>query len=59
MKNDIQQLRWRMTNGAPIEGDLAWCKQRLRVLENWCDPLTREQQAEMTTLKTWIEEYVP
>lgn len=58
MKNDIEQLRWRMNNGAPIEGDLAWCKRRLLALEEWPDELSRAQQIEMTTLKTWIEEYI-
>lgn len=58
MRNDITQLRWRMSNGAPIDGDLDWCKRRLQVLEEWPDDLTREQQAEMVQLRTWIKEYV-
>ena len=58
MKNAIEQLRWRMTNGAPIEGDLAWCKRRLLALEEWPEPLNRAQQIEKVTLETWIKEYV-
>lgn len=58
MRNDITKLRWRMTNGAPIDGDLEWCQRRIQVLEEWPEELNRSQTIELTQLRTWVKEYV-
>ena len=55
--NSIEQIRRRMRDGTPIDGDLSWCKQRLKALRNWPEELTVEQAAEVDTLVRWIEEH--
>ena len=57
MKGPIEQLRWRMANGAAIDGDLEWAKRRLEVLEEWPDDLDRNQVEETSVLRGWLLEY--
>jgi hypothetical protein len=46
-----------MANGEPIEGDLAWCRRRLTVLDTWPEPLSLEQHKETVQLREWIAEW--
>lgn len=55
--NSVEQTRKRMAAGAPIDGDLAWCRQRLRALREWPEALDEAQSSEMDTLVRWIEEH--
>ena len=55
--NSIEQIRRRMRDGTPIDGDLSWCKQRLKALRNWPEELTIEQAAEVDTLVRWVKEH--
>ncbi len=53
--NTVEQIRNRMAAGEPIDGDVAWCKQRLRALWDWPEPLTEAQAAEFDQLVKWLE----
>ncbi len=57
MTDTITALRQRMAAGEPIEGDLAWCKRRLEVLNDWPDPLSLEQHKESVQLRAWLLEW--
>lgn len=53
----IEALRKRMAAGEPIEGDLSWCRRRLTILDDWPEPLNRQQIAEVAQLNEWLKEY--
>lgn len=55
--NDIDSIRRRMFDGTPADGDIAWCKQRLKALRNWPDTLSVEQEQELDTLVRWVKEH--
>ena len=53
--NTVEAIRRRMSDGAPDDGDLFWCKQRLAALRGWPDGLSVEQAAEIDTLVEWMQ----
>lgn len=55
--NTVEQIRKRMAAGEPIDGDVAWCQQRLKALQNWPEPLDEAQATEMDALVRWVETY--
>lgn len=57
--NSVEQIRKRMNAGKPDAGDLAWCRQRLRALNEWPEPLDAAQATELDTLVRWIETHAP
>lgn len=52
--NTIEQIRKRMAAGEPIDGDVSWCKQRLRALKEWPEPLDEAQAVEVDQLVKWL-----
>ena len=57
MKEGVEAIRQRMRNGQPDEGDLAWCKQRLRALREWPEPLNYIEHEEVIQIQTWLQDY--
>lgn len=55
--NTVEQIRKRMAAGQPIDGDLSWCRQRLKALQHWPEALDTAQATEVDTLVRWIEEH--
>ena len=55
--NDVAAIRRRMFNGTPEEGDVSWCRQRIKALENWPESLSEEQEMELNTLREWVKEH--
>ena len=53
--NTVEQIRKRMAAGEPEDGDLAWCRQRLKALNEWPEALDEAQATELDTLVRWIE----
>ena len=57
MSDVITAVRKRLSHGEPVEGDLSWCRQRLRALNEWPVPLSIEQMGELRQVQEWIREY--
>jgi hypothetical protein len=53
---DIQRVRARLRDGEATSDDLTWAQQRLRVLREWPDDLTPEQEREKSWLDTLTSE---
>lgn len=53
--NSVEQIRKRMAAGEPLDGDVAWCRQRLKALNEWPEALDFTQCVELDTLVRWIE----
>jgi len=53
---DIQRIRARLRDGEATSDDLTWAQQRLRVLREWPDDLTPEQEREQSWLDTLTSE---
>jgi hypothetical protein len=53
---DIQRVRARLRDGEATSDDLTWAQQRLRVLREWPDDLTPEQEREQSWLDTLTSE---
>ncbi len=54
---DIAALRRRMALGEPVEGDVSWCRRRLKALDEWPVELTYAQTQEYEQLQSWLLEY--
>ena len=56
MTRDIQKIRARLRDGEATPEDLTWAQQRLRVLREWPDDLSPEQEREQGWLATMVQE---
>jgi hypothetical protein len=53
---DIQKIRARLRDGEATSDDLTWAQQRLRVLREWPDDLSIDQEREQSWLRGLVEE---